>query len=203
MIGLDYITSQLVGVWRMALDRDDWRESLDRSIDGVFRSFWAIAFALPLALMQSFLLRRAAQKIDAEPYTAVAETPLGFLLAQNAVTFVFDWLVSIVALLVIARMLKAESGAGDIIVGYNWAMLAHTAAAIAPIALFATSGQEIIFVVASLPAVAFQLALLFGVIRRGFSATIPISIAIILMLTLVSMLSMRIVSGVFGIFSGG
>jgi len=168
MIDLDYVARQLAGVWKMTTGDAGWREDLDLTADGVFRSFGAVLFALPLSLALYFLYWRAAQRVvDIPKSDLLAAGPLGFFAAQLATTLA-DWALSVCLLIAFARTLSAERRIADVIVGFNWAQLLIIFIQIIPMAALATTGQATTGALLGLPAMALQLAILWGVLRRGF-----------------------------------
>ena len=57
MISPDYIKQQFQGVIAMLRD-EEWRETLDTTEDGVFRSFWAIPLCLVVVALLFALVQR-------------------------------------------------------------------------------------------------------------------------------------------------
>jgi hypothetical protein len=185
MIRLDYAARQIGASWNMAFNRDGWTKELDRSVDGVFRSFGATALAFPFVAIAFLSIRRAAPaSAAAEPIIAA---PLAVGLAAQLVGYLADWVVALVLLLAIASALKADRRAADIIVGYNWLQPPVAAIMSAPFATLALPQGKIIAEILFLPALAAAIVLNWGLIRRALGADISVSLGILFLLTLVSL----------------
>ena len=182
---------QMAGVWGMAWNRPHWERQLDRSIDGVFRSFWSIAFAAPL-MGVAFLALRAAAKNGAVEDELVS-APVSVWLGANFAAFAVDWAVGLAALLFAARLLGADKRAGDAVIGYNWAQTIVAAAQALPFGLLGFLGSRTGFSLFFFPALIIAGALSYGVQRRGLGlpvgASIALTIALMLIAALVSALT--------------
>lgn len=196
MIGPQDASEQAAATWRMAIGADGWREALDRSLDGVFRSFWAFAYALPFALGAFYLQWKMAARTPGALSEIIAAQPLAAYLAQQIAAYLLDWGASIALIVLIARSLRAERRIADAIVGYNWLQLIATGLAVAPVGIYAVTGVAELATLSALPVIALQLVLLWGVLRRSFETTTPITIAIVIMLVLVTLTTDVVVSGV-------
>lgn len=170
MIDFDYVARQAGGVWKMIWKRDGWEDELDRSVDGVFRSFQAMLIVAPIVLAGRFSFRRAAESIEEWRNSPLADAPYAYSIGVQMFGFYLDWIVSIVILVFAARALNASRRVGDLIIGYNWAHIAIAIAQTVPLALFGLKGGKVWGAAAYLPAVAFIVAILWGVIRRGMGA---------------------------------
>ena len=71
MIRLDYAASQIGAVWKMGWNRPGWEETLDRTVDGVFKSFWAIFLAVPFSFLGFYSARRFAERTPEKEYVAI------------------------------------------------------------------------------------------------------------------------------------
>ncbi len=179
MISLDDAARQLTGVWKMAFGADDWRRDLDRSEDGVFQSFWAMAFTAPLVALFSIISFRALLKITAAPDLPVLRLPLSAFVGAKLASFALEWAACLFFLLIVARAGGAARRAADIIVGYNWIQPITIAAQGPAIALVAATGDAGIGGFLVLPALGLSLALYWGIIRKTMEAAIGQTIALI------------------------
>lgn len=188
MIGFDYAASQLAGVWRMAWNRDGWRDELDRSVDGVFRSLWAAMFAAPFSLLGYILLRRAAERLPNLPETPLLRAPLLFGLSVETIEYFANWGAALVALILFARALGASARISEIIIGFNWLHVFTAAIRSAPLIAFELTGGRQLTGVIAIVSTVLIFALLWGVIRRGVGASVAQSTGIVIFLTLLGLL---------------
>lgn|GEM_PF-773913 len=200
MIDFEYAARQLASVWRMAFTRNwenggDWRDDLDRSVDGVFKSFWAIAFAAPFALLSYIALRRAAEQISSVETSPLLQAPLGFMLGVEFLSFAVDWGISIAAIIFVARALEATTRITDTIITYNWAQVFAVALQSIPIALMGLLGTQAIAGVLALPILVIVLVLFWGVFRQAMELKPGMAIAIIFLLTLINIIVNSLIVG--------
>lgn len=205
MIDFDYAARQLAGVWRMAFTRDwegtpDWRETIDRSVDGVFRSFWAIAFAAPFALLSYVALHRAVKNIPSIESTPLLEAPLGVMLGVEFLSYAIDWGVSIGVIVFLARALDATRNITDTIITYNWAQVFAVALQSIPIVLMGLLGTQAIAGILALPILVIVLVLFWGVFRQAMELKPGMAVAMIFLLTLINIIVNSLVVGVATIF---
>jgi len=185
VIDFDYAARQLAGVWKMAWNRPDWTMSLDRSVDGVFRSFWAVALAAPFALAEFVSLRRILSRDRDNPIPQLVEAPLGYAVAVEAVAYLLGWSAGLAALVMAARALGASRRAGDAIIGFNWVQVMTAAAQAAMLALAVIAGDSDASILFRLPIAVFAIALIWGVLRRSLGAGVAATIAVFLMIVVV------------------
>lgn len=188
MIDFEYAGRHVRGVWRMAIGAPDWTDDVDRSVDGVFRSFWAIALATPFALLAFHSAARAARLSPRYAETVFAKAPAPLIISAEMLGFIASWAASVAALGAIARALKESNHAASLIVTYNWSQLLTMAVASVPAALLAVTGATELFVLLALPAIAFSFFVLWGVLRRNLSITVGVAISLIALLTLIELL---------------
>ena len=200
MIDFDYAARQLVGVWRMAFTRgwegaSDWRDDIDRSVDGVFKSFWAIAFAAPFALLSYVALHRAVKNIPSIDSTPLLEAPLAVMLGVEFLSYAVDWAVSIGAIVLMARALEATRTVTDTIITYNWAQVFAVALQSIPIALMGLFGTQAIAGILALPILVIVLVLFWGVFRQAMELKPGMAVAMIFLLTLINIIVNSVVVG--------
>ncbi|MFQ5564315.1 MAG: hypothetical protein ACE5FO_12190 [Parvularculaceae bacterium] len=199
MTGLDYAARNLAGAWRMAWDMSGWEETLDRSVDGVFRSFWALAAAAPFSVLSFASLRRAADRISDFPEPPLLEAPFLLIMAAELVGLFVDWGISLFALVMIARALSAHKNVAALIVGYNWSQIYAIAVLTAPVTAMGLTASTSLAAALYMPAVAFAIAILAGVLRRALPLNIGMTIATIVLLTLVGVIVNSAING-FALF---
>ncbi|MBY0422885.1 MAG: hypothetical protein K2Q06_11320 [Parvularculaceae bacterium] len=185
-----YIWSHIRGVWGMAWGRAGWEAELDRTIEGVFRSFVAVAIAAAV-MAAVFAGARAASDATAAKGDVLLTAPLPTFLLANLSVFVADWATGLAALLFAARLLKAEKRAGDAVIGYNWSQLIVAAAQAAPLGVLAASRSQAAFVAAFFVALIVAVALIWGVVRRGLGLAPSLSMAVVAALLLIGFIVQR------------
>ncbi len=182
---VSYALDHVAGAWRMAGGDEGWREQFDRTTNGVFASFYALAYAAPPALLGYVLIYRSAMdgsgpSVDGLAFVSFGQA--GFLLA-HLLSFVLAWLAGLGVLLATARGLRQEAQVVDAILGFNWGQLIIVGVQSAVMVL-------IVFVppttatALSLFSILFEAAVLFGVARRAFEQSVALSIGIVLMVML-------------------
>lgn len=188
----DYAARQIGGVWKMAWNLPGWEGALDRSVDGVFRSFWAALIAAPFVVLGFVSVRRAAARAPDFPDAPILAAPVFVATAIEVAAFAVDWGASLAALIVAARLLKAERHAADAIIGYNWLQVPTTAAQALPLAA-SSLGREIAGLL-FLPVLAFVVALYWGMLRRSLRIGPAAAAGLILLLTIVGLVANALVS---------
>jgi len=185
MITADTAARQIGGVWKMATNADDWRASLDRSIDAVFASFAAFVISAPLVVLYSISAKRAAARIPAFSDSLYVSAPLPLLVIGDLLTFALDWTASLTLLVMLARASGAGKRAADLIVGYNWTQPIITAVQLPAIAIMASTASAATGGLLGVPAFALTLFLIWGIVRRGLGSQPAPTAAIIVMLIIV------------------
>lgn len=201
MIDIDYAAGQMACVWKMAWNAPDWEESFDRSVDGVFKSFWAMLFTAPVAFAGFFSLRRAASRTPDFSDLALIEAPFAFSAAAAFVSFLADWTASLVALVLAARATGASRRIADVIIGFNWTQFFTALAQTAPLVVLGLTGEGKIASVLLLPSAAFVIAFYWGFLRRSLKKGVAVTIALLVMLTLLGLVVSSLVdAGAIGLY---
>ena len=199
-----YVWSHIRGVWGMAWGRAGWESELDRTVEGVFRSFFAVAMAAAVMAVV-FIGARGAADAAAVKEDILLSAPLPAFLIANVFVFFVDWAAGLVALLFSARHLKVDKRAGDALIGYNWSQLIVAAAQAAPLAVLAASRSQAAFVASFFFALMVAIALIWGVVRRGLGLAPNLSTAVVAVLLLVGFIVQRaayaVAVGLYGSFS--
>lgn len=187
MISIDYAAQNMRGVWRMAFG-GDWREDLDLTTEGVFKSFWAIALSAPLALLAFAAARRAVLDTPEFQSTIFAKAPFSVLLLAELGALTLYWVASITALVMITKAIDASRHIASLIIAFNWGQLLTFIIIAGPAALLGLTGDASLFVLFYLPALFISLAILWGVLRKNLPVTISMTIALIAMITLIEII---------------
>lgn len=179
MIDFEYAARHLRGIWQLAADNEDWREEMDLTLDGVFRSLWAIFLALPFSLLGFTAAARAIAQTPEYPRTMFSKAPLGVLLGLEVLTMVGAWFISIAILAFTARRIGASKQAAGLIVTFNWSQLfGGMVATIPALGLIATGSLEI-FATLAIPSLIFSLFLIWSVVRKTLAADVGVTVAIL------------------------
>lgn len=170
---LSYFLNHLTGLWAMAFDHEGWEENMDRSIDGVFRSFFLMIPCFAIVISLSFLLTPVYRELDLgvnnEPVSlaAVPGTILIFI------RFLVEWFASLGFLLLVAKKLDQASYAVDIIIGYNWLQMMTKFLLAFPVLLLTATKSIDLSGVVTLPVMVLIIALYWGVLRRSLPNLLP------------------------------
>ena len=194
MVDFEYASRNINGVLRMAFGKEDWREYVDRSVDGVFKSFWAIPLTAPFSLLAFVSARRAAENSPDIASSVLTTTPLGVLITAEFVGFFLDWALSIGAIIFIARTLNAGSRIADAIIGFNWTQLIAAAIISIPVFVFGLTNDTNVFSLLYLPAVIVAIVLLWRVMRSCLPLSIGMTIALLATLMLIGIIANATVS---------
>lgn len=204
MISFDYAARQISGVWKLAFPQFQQASALqedatlDYTVDGFFKSFWAILFAAPFAILSFITAQRFVEKFDREALTIIQEAPLATMLVINSAAFITDWGFSILAIITVAKALNATNTVANTIIGYNWATMIKTglnAFVLMMVSFLGTAASAL-----AIPITAIVLALLWGVFRRTMNTTPGTTIAIIILLTLISFIVSAGFTGIVSLF---
>ncbi|MEM6414366.1 MAG: hypothetical protein AAF720_06885 [Pseudomonadota bacterium] len=190
MVRFSEAVEQIDAVWDMILDRQDWKDRLDVSERGVFRSFWSIAYTVPLAATLYYLGWHIQEKLrsvseGALPDSSVQGVSFNSYLSIQALSFLGAWIAGIVLFAGLAHSLKCSQNAGLAFVSYNWAQVPLTFFQVLILAFIfiSPSFSGALFLILSVYAI--STFMYWGIIRRAFNRDTGVSIAIIAMLVLV------------------
>lgn len=121
----------ITGAWRIAMRDPDAARHFNLSDAGFFRSFLALAFALPIIFFTTTSLWRMGQSIDAladVSFSAFAMTQIGGEL--------FYWAIYLLAMVPVARHLKLGASFGAYVVTFNWGVLMTSSLMAVPLLLY-------------------------------------------------------------------
>jgi len=187
MIDFDYTARHVRGVWRMAFGGGDWREDIDRSMDGVFASFWAIIIAAPFALVAVTADKQITATSPEFANTIYAKAPLPVLFTAEIIALAAYWAASIAALVLTARSLNATRQVAGLIVAYNWGQLVIFMLSAAPAATLIFTGNLNIFALMALPAGIAGVFINWRILRQNLPLTIGGVIFLIVLLTIITL----------------
>ncbi|MEM8772163.1 MAG: hypothetical protein AAGD92_10985 [Pseudomonadota bacterium] len=182
MIDFDYAAQHLRGVSRLLIGRDDWREDMDFSTDGVFKSLWAIALTAPFSALGFIATEKAVRHSPDYTNTMFAKAPFSLLLVAELIGLVLFWGVSIALLAFTAKRIGASRHAAGAIVSFNWSQLLSSLVWAVPAAILVVTNQPEVLALAVLPVIILGLFLLWRVLRQGLAMTIGGAVSFIVML---------------------
>lgn len=195
MSNLDYAASQLGAVWNMAWNRPGWRSMLDRSVDGVFKSFWAIVYTAPFPILSYVSFHRAIQQIPNIPDTPLLHAPMAVSLLVEFISYIVNWGAGLTALVMLARALGAGGRVADVIIGFNWLHVFTASIQSAPLIVAGLVGmREFAGLLAILSAI-LVFAFTWGIIRRSFDASGGRTFSVLALLIVIGVLTNLVVEG--------
>ncbi len=187
MINFDYVARHLRGVWRMAFGGDSDGGDIDRSIDGVFASFWAVVIAAPFALVAFSAGKQWAATTPDYANSVYAKAPLPVLFTAEIIALAAYWGAIIAALLLVARTLNATRQVAGLIVAYNWGQLIIFMISAAPSAVLIFTGDLNLFALTALPVGIAGLFINWRILRQNLPLTIAAAVFLIVLLTIIKL----------------
>ena len=181
---LDHAAKQLRAVWKMVVNDENWRDEIYHSVDAVFKSLWAIAYTFPLVVLRAITAQRSAKGFDETTNLPLIDASPVVFASVEAITFLLDWALSITLLIIVAKVLNLGRRSADVIISYNWIQLPMVASSLLPALALGIPGGVGVAMLIALPIFILQIAMLWGVIRRGFETEVAPTIAIITLLFL-------------------
>ncbi|HEX7777173.1 MAG TPA: hypothetical protein VF449_11675 [Parvibaculum sp.] len=118
MLSAAEILHGLTGVWRIVMRDPEARQHFNISLDGFYRSFWALAISVPVVFFSTTSLWRLAREMDPTDDTDFAS----FAVVQLGGT-VFYWALYLAAMVLVARQLKLGAHYTAYVVTFNWGAL--------------------------------------------------------------------------------
>lgn len=206
MISFEYAGRQLRAVWRLAFSSDEgWRSELDGTVDGVFRSLWAIALSAPFALLTFLAGRRVIAQSPDYQQTVFAQAPGALLFLAEMISIVVSWAASLALLAAAARRLNASRRAADLIVAFNWSQFLAFSFAAAPAVAFVATDMVEAFALFALPAIALSTYLLWRVLRRNLPVGVGLAIGLLIGISILKVVVNTIIAngavGLYGLFA--
>ncbi len=187
MIDFNYVARHVRGVWRMAFGGGDWRDDIDRSVDGVFASFWAVIIAAPFALVAFSAGKQMAATAPDFTNTVYAKAPLPVLFSAEIIALAAYWGAIIAALVLIARSLNATRQVAGLIVAYNWGQLIIFMISAAPSVILIFTGDLNLFALTALPIGIAGLFINWRILRQNLPLTIGAAIFLIVLLAIIKL----------------
>jgi hypothetical protein len=202
MIDPRYAARQVGAVWNMAWNRPGWAGELDRSVDGVFRSFAAMLYVAPLLALNFAAARIAARAAPETASDAAVSAPLAQFIPAQMMGAYADWCLTLVILGALARAVGASRQAAELFAGYNWLQIPSAALQSIPAAALLLPGGERGAAILILPIVAVLFAMFWGYLRRALSLDPAWTFLLVILLTLAGLVIQSTVSGLaFAVFA--
>ena len=180
MIQSDYVITHLRGIWQLIVGRKDWRADMDISVDGVFRSLWALALSTPIAIIAAIATQNLQALVPESTDAIKVTAPLPVSIFAMLVSLAVTWFGILAGLVAVTRGMNATHAAGPLIITYNWSQLLSFLAFMAPISVFAITQSAEAFVLSALPVAIFELVILWNIIRRILPIGVGGAIALML-----------------------
>jgi hypothetical protein len=111
----DEIVQSLIGAWRLFLDRSDAMRYFNVSVDGFWRSFYAIIFILPAYFFIALAERRRIQA-DSLPDDFDGSA----FIVNKGLSLALDWVTLPIVLALFAGVLGIGRAYAQFIVARNW-----------------------------------------------------------------------------------
>ncbi|MEM9707135.1 MAG: hypothetical protein AAF850_13795 [Pseudomonadota bacterium] len=180
----DYAVRQMAGVWIMAIasidgDQRRWRDRLDLSVDGVFRSFWAVAFAAPFAIIGAVALRRASVSVPDLQDTPFVAAPLAIALTARIGGLIAYWAAGIGLIILTARATGRSQRVAETIIAFNWAQVFAFVLQAGPVAALGFAHDPSAAGAVAIPVLIIVLTLFWGVFRKGLEASVILALMLL------------------------
>jgi len=125
------IVRSLTGAWHIARRDPDAAQYFDLSARGFFRSFAALALALPLVLISSVALWRMGQTID-----AIGDVDFSSFATVQMGGEALNWVIYLTVMAQVARHLELGASYSAYVITFNWGVLMTSGLMLLPQALF-------------------------------------------------------------------
>ena len=163
------ISRSLEGAWRLFRNRRDGLDLLDRSLDGFWRSFWALLLVLPIDAISLLALSRIA-----------VQPPLGEALLARVPTLAIDWVLFPILLALIAKPLGVTKTYVSYVVARNWAAPISWIIVTIPIVLQGAGFiDDQVAVVATIVALMVSVRYNYLILRIALGVTMEVAIALV------------------------
>ena len=203
MLDPAYVARQVSGTWKMAFNRPDWMPTLDRSVDGVFRSFWAIVPCLAFSYISAIYLTSALTMMaeDIGESGRTVSIPILAELFIITASLTLEWAASLFVLVKAGQRLVGGDRTATIIVGYNWAQLIFRGIMFFILVMMATTQSRPLVGLLGLPLIVLAISVVFGVLRRAMPGIgFPVIAGLMICLMLVAYLIGLLLSPLVGVF---
>jgi hypothetical protein len=177
MLSANEILHGLTGVWRIVMGDPEARTHFNISLDGFYRSFWALALAVPVVFFSSTSLWRLAREVDPTDGTDFTS----FAVVQLGGTIIY-WALYLAAMIAVARQLKLGAHYTAYVVTFNWGALFTSVLFALPLFLYSVGivgarGSMAL----TLPALGILAWYRWRIAREVLGATAPMTVAILVL----------------------
>lgn len=173
----------------MAFNADDWRDDVDRSIDGVFKSFWAAALSAPPALLASVTAQRAVDAMPIEDRGEALSLPWAALAATQFLSLAIIWALSLGLILATARQTGASRQSAETIIAYNWSQLLGFMIFLLPVLTFLTTKSADAYLLAVAPVALLNLFILWRILRSVVLLTAGVAVGLVISLIIIELIA--------------
>jgi hypothetical protein len=117
-----YVKRSVNGAWRLGLRDAQGMNLLDLTVEGFFRSFYALFLAAPIFGYVAFGQMRIVEGLVADGGEAKAVSLIAFVLFEIA-SYVGGSIVFLIAMAPISRLIGVEGRYAPLAIAYNWGTL--------------------------------------------------------------------------------
>ncbi len=167
MISLDYSIQQIAGVWAMATSQEAWEDRLDRTLDGVFKSFWVLIPSIFISLIYFWLFIYSQDFLSEEVTNIIPRQSLFPGLVIEPISMLIQWSAGLGLLVLVARNMKLGANATDLVIGYNWLLIIQQMMSLIPIIGFIVTQNMAALSLLSVSTLFLSLYLTWGVLHQG------------------------------------
>ncbi len=193
VVPFDYATAHLSAIWRLGFSpensKDAWRDMIDRSVDGVFKSFWAMVYAAPFAALSFTSTYKVAPQVSEAFRSPLFEAPFPILFLVLFLTYGLTWIINIAIMAFVASRAGYKREVSDLVICYNWAQVPILAIQAIPITLAALSQATASFgFLLAVAGLCMVMILYWRIFRRSLGAGIGLTIALLSLLLIVNVI---------------
>lgn len=207
MIRISDMTDAWAAAWSMAKGDPAWSEQLDMSAPAVFRSFWAMALAVPAMLIsleaQRRIIAENPEVMQTDPLTAL---PPGVYVPLMLLSSLGVWLAELGFLVLIGQRRGVGWKISPLIITMNWTkalLMAVSALAITvPLAMSAPA----LALLGGVGSFALLIYIRWGIVRRtldftgkGTAAMLGALVLVAIAASMVARLILEIIVGLLGV----
>ncbi|MGV6802224.1 MAG: hypothetical protein ACWA5L_09915 [bacterium] len=168
----------------MARNAPGWKSQIDNSLDGIYKSLWAIPLTIPFAIIVATVLSITMQvPADQGP---MADVPLLLQWLILTINLCLTWCANLFLLSVLAKKLQSEQNLAAIIIGYNWAQFLSELSGAFLLYIITLSHDITLISIGFIVYLGVNTYLSWGILRRGFQRNIYRTLTIFVMLGLIS-----------------
>lgn len=201
MISGSDIANGVQSGFAMARNEKGWQDRFDFSADQVFKSFWAILFALPGVLLAAEIQRQMAAANPVDPISASIASIGPFTLAvSQIISFSLLWGLELWILAALAKRRGIGWKISPLIISYNWSKFLFSMVLGLPLGVAILTGVMPLASIASILANALLLFMRWGIFRRTLDLTPMGTVGVLALVMLAYFLVSSLTTGMLSVF---